>query len=164
MTKEIDLSKDPLAKHADPINPYPTYNRHNFLKNLYQQSTNKFKKITNIEQVADNIKQNVVKPMTSYIKFHSPIRFDPMSNENVKQYNKEMLDDIEKIKMKIGGKSYASTQCLMKALIIDEPEIEELPKWEEKKNPFYGMVSMGKGKKLKKKGKKSLSSKGILKK
>lgn len=47
--------------------------------------------------------------MTSYIKFHSPIRFDPMSNENVKQYNKEMLDDIEKIKMKIGGKSYAST-------------------------------------------------------
>lgn len=52
----------------------------------------------------------------------------------------------------------------MKALIIDEPEIEELPKWEEKKNPFYGMVSMGKGKKLKKKGKKSLSSKGILKK
>ena len=31
-----------------------------------------------------------------------------------------MLDEIEKIKMKVGGKCYASTESLMKALVVYE--------------------------------------------
>ena len=29
--------------------------------------------------------------MTAFVRFHSPIRFDPMSDDNVKKYNEEVL-------------------------------------------------------------------------
>jgi hypothetical protein len=63
------------------------------------------------------------------------------------------LDEIEQIKMKVGGKCYASTESLMRALIVDTIDKDELPKWETK-NPYFGLNSIGKAKKLKKKGKK----------
>ncbi len=56
--------------------------------------------------------------MTAFTRFHSPVKFDPMSPENIKQYNADVLEEIEKIKMKVGGKCYASTESLMKALSI----------------------------------------------
>lgn len=57
--------------------------------------------------------------------------------------------------MKVGGKCYASTESLMKALYIDTDKdlALPLPRWESK-NPYYGMVSMGKEKKKLKKGRK----------
>lgn len=32
--------------------------------------------------------------MTSYNRFHSPVRFDPLSPENVKQYNADVLEEV----------------------------------------------------------------------
>jgi hypothetical protein len=100
--------------------------------------------------------------MTACVRFHSPVRFDPTSGENVKQYNLEVLEEIEKIKMKMGSKCSASTDSLMKALYVDmaPPHSDHPLRWEER-NPFYGMASKGKEKKLKKKGRR-LKSKAKL--
>ena len=53
----------------------------------------------------------------------------------------------------MGGKCSASTDSLMKALYIDAYDDEPIGKWETL-NPYFGMISIGKQKKLKKKGRK----------
>ena len=32
--------------------------------------------------------------MTSYVRFHSPERFDPLSSDNVKKYNEDVMEEI----------------------------------------------------------------------
>lgn len=59
---------------------------------------------------------------------------------------------MEKIKSKLGGKCYASTESLMKALAIPDAVVPAELAWQSK-NPFFNMVSMGR-KKLKKKSRK----------
>jgi hypothetical protein len=81
------------------------------------------------------------------------VRFDPLSADNVANYNAEVLEEIEKIKMRMGGKCAASTDSLMKALYVDAAPSDA--KWQEL-SPFYGMVSRGK-EKLKKKGRRPKS-------
>lgn len=49
----------------------------------------------------------------------------------------------------MGGKCSASTDSLMKALYVDNSPTEA--RWQDL-SPYYGMVSAGKGKKLKKRG------------
>lgn len=117
----VNLAEDPKALPADKINAYPTYNRRHFLKDLYEQPIDKFKKNNCVGYPAQPLEGKapaLKRPMTSYTRFHSPIRFDPMSPDNVKQYNADVLEEIEKIKMKVGGKCYASTESLMKALAV----------------------------------------------
>lgn len=99
--------------------------------------------------------------MTSFTRFHSSQKFDPLSIDNVKQYNSDVLEQLEKIKSKLGGRSYASTETLMKALAIPDPQPLENITWESK-SPFYNMMSIGR-KKLKKKSRKGHKSqkKGI---
>ena len=53
----------------------------------------------------------------------------------------------------MGGKCSASTESLMKALYIDAYDDEPVRNWESL-NPYFGMISIGKQKKLKKKGRK----------
>jgi hypothetical protein len=80
----------------------------------------------------------------------------------VKQYNAEVLEEIEKVKEKLGGKCYASTESLMKAMVVPDMTTEpSLLGWESK-SPFYNMVSQGK-KKLKKRRRngKSQQKKGL---
>ena len=66
--------------------------------------------------------------MTSFTRFHSSKMYDPFSVENVKQFNEDALNEIEKIKSKVGGNNYASTESLMKALVIPSGNEEDL-KW-----------------------------------
>lgn len=61
---------------------------------MHEQSVNKYKIDNRIEEVSANLRKGVTRPMTSYIKFNSPIRFDPFSEDNVKKYNQEALDEI----------------------------------------------------------------------
>lgn len=62
----------------------------------------------------------------------------------MRNYNADVLDEIEKIKLKLGERCSASTESLMRALAVVEPAHEDNPlKWEDK-NPCYNMVSMGK--------------------
>ena len=92
--------------------------------------------------------------MTACVRFNTPTFFDPLSHDNVKQYNSEVLEEIEKVKLKMGGKASASTQTLMRALMVDmEPEPVD---WQAR-SPTFNMISTGK--KLKKKGRKLLKSK-----
>ena len=65
------------------------------------------------------MKGKVKRPMTACVRFHSHVRFDPLSQDNVSAYNAEVLEEIEKIKMRMGGKCAASTESLMKALYVD---------------------------------------------
>lgn len=85
------MTLDPLNVVPDPINAYPTYNRREFLKKRYEEPVRAFKKLNNVEEVSEKIKPNVKRPMTAFVRFHSPIRFDPMSDDNVKKYNEEVL-------------------------------------------------------------------------
>lgn len=124
--KMVDLTKDPLGLPSNKMITHPTYNRRDLLKNLYEQETSQFKKRNNICYVHSNEAKAkpLTRPLTSVTRFHSPIRFDPLSPENVKQYNAEMLEEIEKIKSKMGGKCYASTESLMKALSVPDASRE----------------------------------------
>lgn len=98
--------------------------------------------------------------MTACVRFHSPVRFDPLSPDNVLKYNEDVLEEIEKIKMRMGSKCSASTDSLMKALYVDLSNDSPL-RWEDQ-SPFYGMVSKGKEKKLKKRGRRPKSKGKIL--
>jgi hypothetical protein len=66
-----------------------------------------------------------------------------LSNDNVKKHNESVLDEIEKIKLRMGGKCSASTESLMKALYIDAYDDEPVRNWESL-NPYFGMISIGK--------------------
>ena len=46
-------------------------------------------------------------------------KFNPFHQQNVENYNAEALEDIAKIKEKMGGINYISTDALMKGLSID---------------------------------------------
>lgn len=153
--KVIDLSKDPLSVKPDTINPYPTYNKREFLKKRYEEPVRLFKKLNSIEEPSEKTRAGLKRPMTACVRFHSPVRFDPLSRDNVLRYNEEVLEEIEKIKMKMGSKCSASTDSLMKALYVDLANDSPL-RWEDQ-NPFYGMVSKGKEKKLKKRGRRPKS-------
>jgi hypothetical protein len=100
------------------------------------------------------VRGKVKRPMTACVRFQSPVRFDPLSPDNVAVYNAEVLEEIEKIKLRMGGKCAASTDSLMKALYVDS--VPANAKWEDL-NPYFGMVSKGKEKKLKKKGRRPKS-------
>lgn len=152
----IDLSKDPLSIRPNSVNPYPTYNKREFLKKRYEEPVRLFKKLNSIEEPSEQAKAGLKRPMTACVRFHSPVRFDPLSRDNVLQYNAEVLEEIEKIKMRMGSKCSASTDSLMKALYVDL-DYESPLRWEDQ-SPFYGMLSKGKEKKkLKKRGRKPKS-------
>lgn len=148
-----DLTKDPLSVAADAPDRHPTYDRRQFLKTRYEEPVRRFKKLNNSEEVGEKVRGKVKRPMTACVRFQSPIRFDPLSPDNVASYNADVLEEIEKIKMRMGGKCAASTDSLMKALYVDAAPAEA--RWEER-SPFFGMVSKGK-EKLKKKGRRPKS-------
>ena len=90
------------------------------------------------------------------MRFASQFKFDPVNLLSRDKYNEEILEDIEKIKSKFGGKFSASTDALMKALYVETPVNElqfQIP------NKQYLMMSNGDKKKKKKKLKKSTKSK-----
>ena len=53
-----------------------------------------FKKLNNIEEPTEKVKSSLKRPMTAFVRFHSPVRFDPLSNENVLKYNEDVLEEI----------------------------------------------------------------------
>jgi hypothetical protein len=70
----------------------------------------------------------------------------------VRRHNEEAIEEIEKIKMRMGGKCYASTESLMKALVVSIPEEGEA--WQGR-DLNYGLISNGvKPRRLKKRGRK----------
>ena len=74
---------------SENINQYPTYNKRTLLKNLYEQPVKKFQKRNIIGYVHSSEPKldKPKRPMTAFTRFHSPDRFDPLSSDNVKQYN-----------------------------------------------------------------------------
>lgn len=88
----IDLTADSLCLPSDTPNAYPTYDRRRFLDQKYSEPVRRFKKLNNTEEPAEKVRGNVKRPMTACVRFQSPVRFDPLSPDNVAVYNAEVLE------------------------------------------------------------------------